>query len=234
MALFNPNGTVKKGKKKWKNSKRYKKTAAIKRELERKQAAHRKSLHGRLVNRTLKLGKDIKAEKVSVKGWQKLFGKSVGFKAPSSFQSELKRKAENASGLVVMFSTQKTALSQTCLCGHREKKPLSMRVHNCSTCGLRMQRDILSAYLSRYVDPTTEMLSIELARNGWLGMEQSLLEGWQCGSIKSARTKASLKSPSNGSERIFSNPIGVGESESIRTDETRTTESEPPAFQAWG
>ncbi len=88
---FNPNGTVKKGKKKWNNSQRYKRTAAKKRELERKQAAHRKSLHGKLVNRTLKLGLDIKAEKVSVKGWQKLFGKSIGFKAPASFQSELKR-----------------------------------------------------------------------------------------------------------------------------------------------
>ncbi len=91
-----------------------------------------------------------------------------------------------------------------------------------------MQRDILSAYLSRYVDPTTETLSIESARNGWLGMEQSLLEGWQRGSTKSARTKASPKSPSNGSERISSNLIGVGESESVRTFRTRTTESEPP------
>jgi hypothetical protein len=44
-----------------------------------------------------------------------------------------------------------------------------------------MQRDILSAYLSRYVDPKTETLSIQLARNGWLGMEESLLDGWQHG-----------------------------------------------------
>ncbi len=83
---FNSNGTAKKGKKKWNNSKRYKQTVAKKRELERKQAATRKSLHGKLVNRTLKLGKNILAEKVSVKGWQRLFGKSIGFKAPASFQ----------------------------------------------------------------------------------------------------------------------------------------------------
>lgn len=160
---YNQNGTAKKGSlKKWNNSKRYKKTAAKKREIERsvfggsfprktslrKQAAHRKSLHGRLVNRTLRLGKNVKAEKVSVKGWQKLFGKSIGFKAPGSFQSELVRKAESAGGQVLLFSTQKTALSQTCLCGIKQKKALSQRVHNCSKCGLVMQRDILSANLT--------------------------------------------------------------------------------------
>ena len=228
---FNPNSTIKKGKKSWNNSSRYKRTAAKKRELERKQAAHRKSLHGKLVNRTLKLGRNILAEKVSVKGWQKLFGKSIGFKAPASFQSELKRQAANAGGLVTMFSTRKTALSQTCLCGRKQKKPLSQRVHNCLECGLKMHRDILSAYLSRYVDPSTELLSIELARNGWLGMEQSLLEGWQRGSNQSARTEASPKSPRNRSEQISSNLIGVGESEGKSLNEIRTTELNPLAFK---
>ncbi|MHC5597864.1 MAG: RNA-guided endonuclease InsQ/TnpB family protein [Nostoc sp.] len=184
---FSANGTVKKGLKRWNKSNQYKKTASRKREIERKQAAHRKSSHGKLVNRTLELGKNIKTEKVSVKAWQKLWGKSIGFKSPSSFQSELKRKAENAGGTVLMFSTRKTALSQTCLCGNKQKKSLSQRVHHCSVCGLKMQRDILSAYLSRYVDPKTETLSIQSARNGWLGMEKSLLDGWQDGSNQSAR-----------------------------------------------
>ena len=40
-------GTVKKGKKLWNNSNRYQLVAAKKREMERKQASHRKSLHGR-------------------------------------------------------------------------------------------------------------------------------------------------------------------------------------------
>lgn len=88
---FNSNGTVKKGAKRWNKSNRYKKTAAKKREIERKQAAHRKSLHGKLVNQTLRLGKNLKTEKVSVRAWQKMFGKSIRFKSPSSFQSELKR-----------------------------------------------------------------------------------------------------------------------------------------------
>lgn len=226
---FNSNGTVKKGKKRWNNSSRYKKTASLKREIDRKQAAYRKSLHGKLVNQTLKLGKNIKTEKVSVKAWQKKWGKSIKFKSPSSFQSELKRKAENAGGTVLMFSTRYTALSQTCLCGNKQKKSLSQRVHNCSECGLKMQRDILSAYLSRYVDPKTETLSIELARNGWLGMEQSLLDGWRVGSNQSARTATSLKSPTiGGIERMSSNPITSEESEPVRVNETYAVSWNPP------
>jgi putative transposase len=142
-----------------------------------------------------------------------------------------------------MFSTRKTALSQTCLCGNKQKKSLSQRVHHCSACGLKMQRDILSAYLSRYVDPKTETLSIQLAKNGWLGMEKSLLDGWQdgessrslggfrhdCdlanpkGSNQSARMATSSKSPisNNGLERMSSNLIAREESEPFQVNETR-------------
>lgn len=220
---FNPNGTIRKGSKLWNNSNRYKKIVAKKREIERKQAAHRKSSHGKLVNQTLKLGKHIKTEKVSVKAWQKNWGKSIGFKSPSNFHFRLKRKAENAGGTVLMFSTRYTALSQTCLCGNKQKKSLSQRVHHCSICGLKMQRDILSAYLSRYVDPKTETLSIQLARNGWLGMEESLLDGWQHGSNQPARTTTSSKSPitNNGLEWVSSNLITREESEPARVNETR-------------
>jgi putative transposase len=231
---FNPNGTAKKGKRPHKKSNRYKATARKKRNIERKQAAHRKSLHGQLVNQTLTLGKDIKAEKVSVKAWQKNFGKSIGFKSPSSFQSELIRKAENAGGKVLIFSTSLTALSQTCLCGNKQKKSLSQRVHHCPVCGLKMQRDILSAYLSRYVDPTNEVLLIEEARNSYSGMEQSLLDGWQIGSNQSARTQTCSKSPNPGNgaavgiEQISSTPIAREESEPVRVDETCVASWNPP------
>jgi putative transposase len=246
---FNPNGTVKKGSKRWNKSNRYKKTVAKKREIERKQAAQRKSSHGKLVNRTLKLGKHIKTEKVSVIAWQKNWGKSIGFKSPSSFQSELKRKAENAGGTVLMFSTRKTALSQTCLCGNKQKKSLSQRVHHCSVCGLKMQRDILSAYLSRYVDPKTETLSIQLARNGWLGMEKSLLDGWQdgessrslgakcatgmhpCGHFRGFRHDCDLANPKGSNQRARTatsskSPINDG-SERVSSNLIAREESEP-------
>ncbi|MHB8290636.1 MAG: hypothetical protein ACYDEY_15700, partial [Acidimicrobiales bacterium] len=44
-------------------------------------------------------------------------------------------------------------MSKTCVCGHREKKPLSQRWHRCSNCGRRAQRDLFPAFLGLYVDP---------------------------------------------------------------------------------
>ncbi|XWK85928.1 MAG: transposase [Phormidium sp.] len=98
-------GTVKKGCQQWNNSKTYLKTRRSKANLERELAAHRKSLHGRLVNEILSLGNIIKLENLSYKAFQKLFGKSVGKRAPGEFVSHLKRKAESA-GCDLNWSTE--------------------------------------------------------------------------------------------------------------------------------
>lgn len=84
-------GKVKKGRKKWKNSNQYKRTKIKLAELHRKQKAQRKTEQRQLVNRILRLGNHVKMEKVSVKGWQKRWGKAIGCKAPGFFQSELVR-----------------------------------------------------------------------------------------------------------------------------------------------
>jgi hypothetical protein len=47
---YNANGTLTRGKKQWNNSKTYLRTRNAKANLERKLAAHRKSLQGELVN----------------------------------------------------------------------------------------------------------------------------------------------------------------------------------------
>jgi hypothetical protein len=60
-------GTVKKGCKKWNDSKTYRATRSAKANQERKLAAHRKSLHARLVHELLRLGNTIKLEKISDK-----------------------------------------------------------------------------------------------------------------------------------------------------------------------
>jgi hypothetical protein len=101
---------------------------------------NRKSLHGKQANDTLRRGNIIFLEKLSYKAWQKLFGKSVGCRAPGMFVAELTRKAESAGGSVTEFPTQSTALSQMCQCGRKSKKKLSARWHNC-TCGVSAQRD---------------------------------------------------------------------------------------------
>jgi len=107
---YNPNGTIKKGKKTWHSSTRYKKTRRKLAELQRKLAAHRKTLHGNLANRILKKGKYVKTEKLSYRAFQKNFSRSVRDRAPGMFMEILRRKAENAGGSVDEFSTRTTKL----------------------------------------------------------------------------------------------------------------------------
>jgi hypothetical protein len=170
---YNTNGTIKKGKKKWKKSNHYKKTSSDAAELDRKLAAHRKSLHGKDINEIIAMGTRIKTEKIPYKSWQKNFGKSVMVRAPSMFMGSLKRKAENAGGYLIEFPTQSTKLSQVChICSEAVKKPLSQRWHIC--CGIRMQRDLYSAFLSKCVDVKSNSLDIARARLLWPGLEPVL------------------------------------------------------------
>jgi hypothetical protein len=61
--------------------------------------------------------------------------------------------------------------------GSRTKKSLSERVHHDVT-GIKMHRDLMSAYLSRYVNQD-DRLSLQDARNGYRGAESLLTEAWQ-------------------------------------------------------
>jgi putative transposase len=169
-------GKVKKGRLRWNKTKRYIKLASRKRELQRRKAAYSKSQNRKLVNDVLRNGNQVKTENVSVKGWQKRYGKAISAKSPGFFQSELKRKAESAGGSFTRFSTQKTALSQTHLTGERVKKSLSERVHY-DQSGIVMHRDLFSAFLARYVDEN--QLSLQDAFMAYPGMESALLEAWQ-------------------------------------------------------
>lgn len=172
---YNENGTVKKGKKKWKKSNHYIQTSSEVAELDRKLVAHRKSLHGKDINDLIAIGIRIKTEKIPYKPWQKIFGKSVQVRAPSLFMSSLKRKAENAGGSFNKFPTQSTKLSQMChICGETIKKPLSQRWHIC--CSIEMQRDLYSAFLAKCVDVNTNTLDIARARLLWPGLEPVLSE----------------------------------------------------------
>ena len=169
-------GKHKKGHRQWNKSKRYHKLATKKRELERRKSAYTKSQNRRLVNEILRSGNQIKIEKVSVKGWQKTWGKAIKAKSPGFFQSELKRKAENAGGSFYQFSTTKTALSQTHLTGERLKKSLSERIHY-DQSGAVMHRDLMSAFFCRHV--YDDALSLQDAQLEYPRMETTLLRAWQ-------------------------------------------------------
>lgn len=147
---YDEKGRIKKGRKTWMYSKRYMKTKAIIQEYERKLSEQRKTLHGKEVNSIFKQSKIVKTEKLSYKAFQKLFGKSVGRRAPSQFIQRLKQRMESNGGIFQEFSTYKTKLSQTCQCGIIKKKKLSQRWHKCE-CGVVSQRDLYSAFLAKCV-----------------------------------------------------------------------------------
>jgi hypothetical protein len=74
----------------WKQSRGYQESLRRKATKERKLAAHRKSLHGRLVHQIVAVGHTILTEKISYKGWQKRYGRSVGRCAPGMLIDHLK------------------------------------------------------------------------------------------------------------------------------------------------
>jgi len=198
-------GKCKKGKSKWNNSKNYQRVARKKRDLERRKSAYAKSQNRKLVNEILRHGKDIKTENVSVKGWQKRYGKAISAKSPGFVQSELKRKAESAGGSFYKFSTQKTALSQTHLNGERIKKKLSERVHHDVT-GIAMHRDLFSAYLSRYVNEDGK-LSLQDAASQYPGAEPLLVEAWKQYQETANRVSDAESGQSHSSPERFSRKL---------------------------
>lgn len=150
---YNSDKTVKKGFLTWVKSKSLKKNQSKLFEVFRKLKIFRKRLHGNLANKILIHGNIIRAEKLSYKSFQKSYGKSVGYRAPSMFMQILKRKAENAGGKVEDINTRLTCLSQICHnCLKKEKKSLNVRWHKCN-CNIKpIQRDLYSAFLARFVE----------------------------------------------------------------------------------
>jgi len=173
---YDEKGRVKKrGKRRlaWKDSKGYLATRRRLAHQERKLAAHRKSLHGRLVHEIIRVGNRVHIEKVSYKGWQKRYGKSVGLRSPGMLIDMLKRTVASTGGTLSEVPTRSTKLSQYCHgCGRYEKKPLSQRWHRCS-CGIGpVQRDLYSAFLIASLDLPDTIPSI--AHDEWEGAELRL------------------------------------------------------------
>jgi hypothetical protein len=159
----------------WKTSRSYEKTRRRKAAKERTLAAHRKSLHGRKVHEIVAVGNTIFLEKISYKGWQKQYGKSVGLRAPGMFVEQLRRTVASTGGTLVEVPTRSSKLSQFCHgCGACVKKPLSQRWHQCP-CGVGpIQRDLYSAFLAAYLDPADPTPSCAHYLGYWEGAEARL------------------------------------------------------------
>jgi putative transposase len=167
---FNADDTHKPGRCGWQRTHAAKRTIARVAERHRRKAEHRKTLHGALANRLFAHSADIACERLDYGAWQKNFPRSVRDRAPGLLVEVMRRKAASAGGdRLYEYNPRTTALSQTCLCGNRKKKPLSQRVHRCE-CGIKEDRDLFSAYLGLHVHRQAEgldRLDLEAANLGW-------------------------------------------------------------------
>ena len=120
-ANYDERGRVKRGRKRWKVSRRQRKVQARRREVFRKLAATRKRSHGQLAHRVLALGNTFQLEQLSYRAWQKTYGKAVQLCAPGMFVERVSRLAASAGGTIVLINAWRARLSQTCPCG-REKR----------------------------------------------------------------------------------------------------------------
>ena len=178
---YNADGTIKKGRKTWVYSNRYKKLEAKYKELHRKVAAKRKQSHEELANRVIALGLDVRTEEMSYKGLQKRskkttknkkngkinkkkrFGKSIGNRAPAKFLTILDRKLQYYGSSLKKVDTKKLKASQfDHTTGKYTKEALKDRWNDIQ--GHRVQRDLYSAFLIAYTRQNLCAVNIKLAK----------------------------------------------------------------------
>lgn len=124
-----------------KGSKRRQKTVIRVAKQHKKVADKRKSFHYKTANWLLDKSQVIAVEDLNIKGLAKSkLAKSVNDAGWASFLSILNVKAESAGQLVIAVNPKNT--TQNCsFCGIKVPKTLADRIHNCLSCGLKLDRD---------------------------------------------------------------------------------------------
>jgi hypothetical protein len=125
-------------------------------------------------------GNTITVEDCRISTWARLWGKRIAVFSPGMLVSALEAECVATGGQFYRAGTRSTALSQHCLCGQRVAKTLDERTHDCGHCGLRGDRDIVSAMLAACVDltdpqdPRTARVDYKLAHalRTWLAPQQ--------------------------------------------------------------
>ncbi len=178
---FNPDGTIKRGKKLiWKKSKRYLSLIEEKKELFRKQADIRKLQHNILSNKLIILGDEFYIEDMNIKALSRRaqlteisektgrykrksrFGKSISNKAPSMLMQILDNKLKSFNKGLIKINTVKAKASQfDHISEEYHKKSLSTRWAKLSN-GDIVQRDLYSAFLIQNINETLDNFNMEL------------------------------------------------------------------------
>lgn len=177
---YNEDGTIKKqGSKKviWNKSNHYVKYQNQLKELYRKQADVRKYQHECLANYIVSLGRNIYIEQMNFAGLQKKaaktekndsgkfkrkkrFGKSLANRAPAMLMTIINRKLAYHELELIEINTSKAKASQfNHITGEYHKKSLSQRWNDLN--GIKIQRDLYSAFLIMNISDDLESFDIE-------------------------------------------------------------------------
>ena len=168
---YKENGTIKKGARFKRPSKRQLRLRNRRRKVYRALSEERKKLQGQLVSRIVSQGSCIRIEELNVKGLQKRsrdirinpktnrpyskkrFGKAIFRAAPSSFRTALETRALQLGIDVEVISPTDVKPSQY---NHTtqtfDKKSLSTRVYDLSEQYTGVQRDLYSAFLIGHIE----------------------------------------------------------------------------------
>ena len=125
-------------------------------------------------------GPSIAIEETDVRLWFRRWGRSCAAFTPGRLIQALERECAASGGELVRVGTHRTALSQHCLCGARVPKTLSQRTHACPECGLRGDRDLVSAALAAFTtlerpgDPSSARVDYEQARRALAAPDRRL------------------------------------------------------------
>lgn len=161
---YNPDGTIKKGKKVWIKSNRYRKLQKRHQELCRINAQNRKLACQELANQLRSLGNVLITEPKNAKKLQKRanpedsldkngklkrkkrFGKSIRNRCPGYFQECLKKKFESTGGVYIEVPVDYRASQYDHTADDYIKKTLSQRMYRLAD-GTLVQRDWYSSFL---------------------------------------------------------------------------------------
>lgn len=177
---YNDDGTINtQNKDKWIYSNRYLKAKNRYKELYRKQKEIRRQSHNNLANFILSLGNEFYVEDMNFKGLQlrakettindktgkynrkKRFGKSLANKAPSLFLTILNNKLKFQDNKLVKVDTRELKASQfNHINEEYNKKKLCQRWNDLN--GIKVQRDLYSAFLLQHVNDDLKSVNVEL------------------------------------------------------------------------
>lgn len=140
-------------------------------------------------------GHRLIVEDCNVAAWSKSWGAAMAAFSPGLFVAAIDREARAVAKLaggrggVQRAATRPTALSQHCPCGARVDKHLGDRIHRCPVCGLRGDRDAVSAVLASFVvlerdsEPSSARVDYESATGALprirRALDPSAYVGWQ-------------------------------------------------------